>query len=292
MARVKYLDQITGSLKNLSFYTRKGSDTIYVRTKGGPTKQRIKSDPAFEPLRRNNREFGGCSSMSKQIRQTFCGLDHVADYNLAPALCSLAKSIQKTDELHEKGRRDIRLSEYRYTLTGFDFGRKMRFSSLLRVPLNYRIDREKQTATVIIPSFACSFGLNVPDERGLTYSRTAVSNVVYGLFRITASLGIVTDMHLNRSDSAYEPVHDKLGHGFQTRSTPWFSTQGSVQEQELHLNLLPEFSDPLTTLPFVPEFTGADTLVLSVVVEFGAQDMMGNIVPLRGVGGGMVLGAG
>ena len=293
MARVKNLDQITGSMQHLSFYTRKGSDTIFVRTKGGPSKEKIKRDPALEGLRRNNREFGGCSSMSKQIRQAFSGLEHVADYNLAPALSSLMKNIQKADDRHETGSRDIRLSAFRYTLAGFDFGRKTRFSSLLRVPLNYTIDREKQAATVLIPSFACSFGLNLNAE----FMQGAINS---GTFRLTAALGIVTDMQLNSSGTGYEPVHDKLGHGFQTRSTPWFSTQGSVHEQEIQLALLSEdlaamservtSSDPLTTPPFVPEFTDADSLVLTVIVEFGTPDAFGNMVPLRGAGGGMVLG--
>jgi len=249
MARVKNLDQITGSLKNLSFYTRKGSDTIFVRTKGGPSKEKIKRDPAFEGFRRNNREFGGCSSMSKQIRLTFSELAHVADYNLAPALSSLMKSIQKADEQHAVGSRDIRLSAYRYTLAGFDFGRKTRFSSLLRVPLSYTIDREKQTAKVLIPSFACSFGLNLNAD----FMQGAVNS---GTFRFTAALGIVTDMQLNSSGRAYEPVHDKLGHGVQTRSTPWFSTQGSVQEQEISSR--PVHYPTLRTRIYRCRYAGAD----------------------------------
>lgn len=286
MARVKNLDQITGSLKNLSFYTRKGSDAIFVRTKGGPSKEKIKRNPEFEGLRRINREFGGCSAMSKQIRQSFGELSHVADYNLSSALNSLMKSIQKTDEQHETGSRSIRLSAFRYTLAGFDFGRKTRFSTLLRVPLNYTIDREQQTATVLIPAFACSFGLNMNTE----FMKGAVNS---GTFRFTAALGIVTDMQLNISGTAYEPVHDKLGHGIQLLSTPWFSTLGSVQEQEIKLALNREYAvatDPLTTPPFVPEFTDADSLVLTIAVEFGTPDAFGNTVPIRGTGGGMVLG--
>jgi len=40
----------------------------------------------------------------------------------------------------------------------------------------------------------------------------------------------------------------------------------------------------------VPEFTDADCLVLTIAVEFGTPDALGNIVPIRGAGGGMVLG--
>lgn len=275
MARVKNLDQITGSLKHLSFYTRKGSDSIFVRTKGGASKEKIKRDPAFEGLRRNNMEFGGCSAMSKQIRMAFRGLEHVADFNLAPALSSLMKNIQKTDETHPTGQREIKLSAYRYLLAGFDFGRNNRFNSLLRVPLNYTINRETLNASIQIPAFACSFGLNT--------AQTPLSN--YGTFRITASLGIVTDMHLNASGTAYQPVHDKLGQGFQIQSTPWYSLQGTIPEQTIELTV--KNRDMAEQ-----NFNETDTLVLTLIVETGAPDAFGNIMPVRGIGGGIVLGVG
>ena len=143
MARVKNLDQITGSLKNLSFYTRKGSDQIFVRTKGGASKEKIKRSPEFENVRKSNKEFGGCSKMSKQIRLTFFGLEHVADYNLSSVLCSLAKNIQKTDTINPVGERAIRLSLFRAMLQGFNFNTTNRFDSVLRIPLQGSINREK-----------------------------------------------------------------------------------------------------------------------------------------------------
>ena len=306
MARVKNLDQITGNLKNFSFYTRKGSDGIIVRTKGGATKEKIKRDPAFAGLRKANKEFGGCSKMGKQIRMAFYGLEHVAEYNLSSALSKLAKDIQKTDSLHPVGERDIRFSTYRFLLKGFDFGRTTRFASMLRVPLAYTLVRQRQEAVLQIPAFACNFGLNMPDTR-----------TVFSYFRITAALGIVTDMALNPQTLGYEPVHDKLGQGYRTCSTEWYSTQGSVPEQELRLALMAEnvtsegvtqqttsgcatknvaservtLSDPLTVAehPY-PIFNDSDSLVLTVVLEFGAPDAFGHIMPVRGVGGGMVLG--
>ena len=52
-------------------------------------------------------------------------------------------------------------------------------------------------------------------------------------------------------------------------------------------------SDPLTagsTEHPYPIFDDSDSLVLTVVLEFGAPDAFGQIMPVRGVGGGMVLG--
>ena len=39
-----------------------------------------------------------------------------------------------------------------------------------------------------------------------------------------------------------------------------------------------------------PIFNDSDSLLLTVVLEFGAPDAFGHIMPVRGVGGGMVLG--
>ena len=50
-------------------------------------------------------------------------------------------------------------------------------------------------------------------------------------------------------------------------------------------------SDPLTIAENTyPIFNDSDSLVLTVVLEFGAPDAFGHIMPVRGVGGGMVLG--
>ena len=136
------------------------------------------------------------------------------------------------------------------------------------------------------------------------------TRTAFSYFRITAALGIVTDMTLNPQTLGYEPVHDKLGQGYRTCSTEWYSTQGSVPEQELRLTLMPESvaSEGVTqqttsggaTLSGTPTagtaehpypiFNDSDSLVLTVVLEFGAPDAFGHIMPVRGVGGGMVLG--
>ena len=273
MARVKQLDQITGSLKNLSFYTRKGSDQIFVRTKGGATKEKIKRNPEFEKVRKNNKEFGGCSKMSKQIRLSFFDLAHVADYNLSSVLCSLAKNIQKADQENPVGERSIRLSGFRALLAGFNFNTNNRFDTLLRVALQSSIHREMQQATVDIPAFACSFGLYLPNGR-------TPAKPDYSLFRITISLGTATDLQLNAQKTGYEAVHSTIGSGYKKTSTPWYSTQASIPEQQLVLNI----SDPSAI------FTDDDTLILTIALEFGTLDAFGNPTPVKGAGAGKILG--
>lgn len=267
MARVKQLDQLTGSIGKLSFYTRKGSDEIFVRTKGGASKEQIKTRPEFEAVRRNNKEFGGCSKMSKAIRMSFFGLHHVADYNLAPALSSLMKNIQAADTLGAHGERGIYLSQHRQYLAGFNFNRISRFDSVLRIPLDWKIDRENTSATLTIPEFACSLGLSMYEK--------------HRFFRISACLGVVTDMVFNERNNGYEPVHDTIGLGRRIESTAWYPTTSTVNAQSLEMKL--ELTHPDIT------FNTSDTLILVVAVEFGAYDDFGKPTPVKG-GAGKLIG--
>ncbi len=270
MARAKQLDQITGTIGKLSFYTRKGSDEIFVRTKGGATKEQIKRRPEFANVRKNNKEFGGCSKMSKAIRMAFFGLHHVADFNLAPALCSLMKNIQAADTEGAHGERGIYLSKHRQYVAGFNFNRIKRFDSVLRIPLDWKIDRKKAAASISIPAFACSLGLNMPDR--------------YSLFRISATLGVVTDITMDTQKHDYESVHDTIGLSRQFLSTEWFPRTATVAAQELSFQL--DINHPEIT------FNDSDTLILSVAVEFGELDAFGNPTPVKGGGAGKVLGVG
>lgn len=266
MARVKQLDVITGSISKLSFYTRKGSDAVFVRTKGGASKNRIKKSPEFENVRKSNKEFGGCSKMSKSIRLTFHELAHVADFNLSSDLCAIAKKIQKEDVANPVGERNIQLSGYRQILVGYDFNRANRFDSILRVPLQWNIKRELQQAVVDIPAFASSFALNVFGN--------------YALFRIIISMGRVTDFQLNDHRNEYEPTHSNLNLGYGLASTPWYSTLAAVPEQQLKLDI---YDDAIN-------FNDDDTLILSIAIEFAALDAFGNPTTLKHRGAGKILG--
>ena len=59
MAIVKGTVVMTGGFGNASFYTRRGSDKVIVRTKGGPSKQKIKTSPRFESVRLQQKEWKG-----------------------------------------------------------------------------------------------------------------------------------------------------------------------------------------------------------------------------------------
>lgn len=170
------------------------------------------------------------------------------------------------DEEAAWGERSIRLSKYRSILTGFDFNRTNRFNSIVRIPLQWVITREKQQAEIVIPAFACSYGLYLPWK--------------YASFRLAATLGIVSDFMLNPANQTYEPTHGDFSRPQKYTETDWFSTQASIPEQKLSLTL----ADPAGA------FNDDDTLVLAIAIEFGTQDAFGNQIAQKGAGAGMVLG--
>ena len=208
--------------------------------------------------------------MSKAIRMAFIGMQHVADYNLAPALCSLMKKLQLTDTECAWGERSILLSKYKQYLVGFNFNRINRFDSVLRIPLDYKIDRENTTAILTIPEFACSLGLHVYEK--------------HRLFRISACLGVVTDLVFNERNKDYEPVHDTIGLGRRIESTAWYPITSTVNAQTLEMKL--DLTHPQIT------FNDSDTLVLVVAAESGAYDDFGKPMEVKGAGAGKILGVG
>ena len=110
MAIVKGLIQMTGSLSGVSFYTRRGSDKIIARTKGGVSGDKIKRLPQYEGLRLQQKEWSGVTKLASGVRHAFGGLHRLADYNLTSVLNGLANKMQKADTSAEKGKRPVRLS--------------------------------------------------------------------------------------------------------------------------------------------------------------------------------------
>jgi len=265
MAKVKGFNVVSGSVGNITFYTMNGQSQVYAKLKGGPTKDQIKKSDRFSEVRKNNKEFGGCSRMSRAIRDTLRDLVGVADYNLAPAFCSFAKQIQKQDTTGEAGRRAIRLSEHRDWLPGFDFNRNHRFDNLLRIPLNYCLDRDTLSAK-----------LTVPTINGAQHLFPVTG---YPLFRIEMALGALSDFHYNAERDEYMSLNRSYNaYGFQVQSD-WFPVVARVDGFELSLSLDGK----------IPEFTPADSLVLSVAVRMGTIDAAGQYVAAKGGGAGKIL---
>src|ERR1035437_4613010 len=109
MAIVKGPIQMTGSIAGVSFYTRRGSDKVIMRTKGGVSKEKMAKAPQYESLRKNQQEWGGCTKFGSLTRYAFGGLHRLADYNLTSVLNGMGKNLMKLDTQSELGKRRLQL---------------------------------------------------------------------------------------------------------------------------------------------------------------------------------------
>ena len=266
MATIKGPVQLEGGMGKMSFYTRRGSDKIIVRTKGGPSKKAIKNSPGFENLRLNQNEWRGCTAFASRLRYAFGGLHRVADYNLTPALNAFAKNLQKTDENIEKGKRNILFSSYRYSLDGFNFNRNYLFNSVLRVAPVAVINRKNLSAGITIPRI--NTAIDVLNVQRLPY------------FRLVVSIGAVSDQLYDEASKGYIPANENM-HGISaTQTGEWLPAENILPEQTLEVHL----NENLRTV-----LTGDVTLVVSMAVEFGKVGFTGVPQEVKYAGSGKVL---
>lgn len=233
--------QFTGSLGNLSAYKLKGSDKIIIRTKGGPSKHRIKNDPSFAFTRRHNDEFGGASTTSAIIRRAQHGIKHIAEPGIAGKLSSLVYAITKLDTTNAHGERAACFSRHRQLLEGFDLNGLLLFNTVVRPPLSCSISRDSGSATLLIPALFPGIHLQVPPQ--------------YLLFRFVAVLGVIPDMVF--ALPKYRPAV-AVRYFPETLCTNWFPAKEPFPEQTLALQL-----KNFTTLH------NSHSLLLSLGMEFG-----------------------
>jgi hypothetical protein len=220
--------QFTGSLGDLSFYRMRGTDKIVVRRKGGASKETIKKSPKFALPRLYMSEFGGCSTMGKEVRFMMHPMRALADYNFSGFINKSLKLIQKQDATSKLGQRAIELSKHPKLLEGFQLNKYTTFDSMLRSTLSWSIDVEKGSAKVEIPALVRDINF-FPNNR-------------HSKFSITISLGIVPDFKFNQGTGKYQaPKWYDTMYGCSYTSSEWHSAlKGSpATTLELSLDQLP-----------------------------------------------------
>jgi len=267
MAIVKGVLQLQGSLENVTYYTRRGSDQVIARTKRGPSKEKLATDPKYAGFRNHQREWKGCAKFGSLTRYAFGGLHRLADYNLTPVLNGLGKNLMKKEPDVHPGKRSIRLSQHKPALEGFNFNKKNPFNTVLRVGITGQIDREHLQATVTIPRIKTDIDL------------VNIQRLPY--FRLIIAIGTVSDMYFDETEDAYVPA--VLGpHGTsKVLNSPWYLSQSIVPAQIMSIQMT-EAQQAL--------LTDEVTVLLSMAVEFGTVGGVdGETVEVKYAGCGKVL---
>jgi hypothetical protein len=161
MARNSGLLKIEGTLGELTFY--KSKDGFLVRTKGGISKSRIESDPAFSRTRENGKEFGQIARSGKVLRDAIRPLLLQAkDSRVTSRLVKVMASIKNVDGTSTRGNRTVfnglATPEGKAFLKGFDFNNKATLGSILFAPLQIDVS----TGTISFSDFIARNQLVAP----------------------------------------------------------------------------------------------------------------------------------
>jgi hypothetical protein len=253
MAVVKGINQITGTIENVTYYTMHGSDKVFLRRKGGPTKYRIQTDSKYATLRLNNSEWKGCAFMTQCFRSQMPDIRPIEDYPVCGSLNAIFKKIQKKEPVANLGKRSILLSQNKDLLNGFSFSRKQALESILKVQIESSIDRERGQIQVNIPTI--NTRIQLYNFQKLPY------------FRIAVDLVAISDIIYSETESNFIREYDLNRSTKNWVKTEWFPTAGVVPAIQLN------FQHP----DYGPTLPDCETLILIVGVEFGKMD--DNLIP-------------
>ncbi|MDT8347087.1 MAG: hypothetical protein RQ756_04745 [Flavobacteriaceae bacterium] len=161
MAKLRSLIKIEGTLDDLTFYKTK--EGYLIRTKGGVSKNRIASDPAFARTRENNAEFGHSATAGKILRRAILDMINDAkDPRVASRLTTVMSKVKNLDTVSQRGKRNVTQgllsAEGKSLLKGFDFNNRAVLTSvLLKEPV-----LDTATAEVQLQAFNPSVHVDVP----------------------------------------------------------------------------------------------------------------------------------
>jgi hypothetical protein len=262
-----YLTELkfNGTLGDFTAYDMRGTDKTVIRRKGGASKETIRNSPRFATARLWMTEFGGCSTMGKEVRFMMSPMKALADYNFSGFVNKALKQIQKLDGVSELGRRAIRVSQHPELLQGFSLNKYTTFDSMVRTAITCTIDRPTGTARVSIPQLVRDINF-FPNNQHPAYS-------------IVVCLGVVPDFVFNPQTGKYGPPkwYDAM-QGWAKAETPWYSSLKGSPAQTLDVVLK-------NTLPPDEGYS----LQLTVGVQFGALHDKGAVRQVTRSGAAKIL---
>lgn len=162
MAKQSGLVQFEGSIGNITFF--KTNDGFKARQKGGLSKARMKTDPAFVRTRENWAEFGRAGKAGKLLRIAYASLiKQVADKQIVRRLIREMVKVVKADAVNIRGARNVMDGETEL-LKGFEFNQHSPLSTALRITAASAIDRATGTLQVDIPALVPGTDIVYPPE--------------------------------------------------------------------------------------------------------------------------------
>lgn len=162
MAKLTGLLLLEGTLGGMSFYKTKHG--YFVRQKGGVSKQKIKSSPAFARTRENIAEFSHAGQAIRLFRQVFkSALSLASDSRVTGRLMAAMMKVVQSDVIHRHGQRSVMDGDPQ-VLEGFDFNVAAPLNDTLLAPIRASIARQKGRMVVDIPALKPPLLIKAPQE--------------------------------------------------------------------------------------------------------------------------------
>ena len=206
--------KISGKLNDLSFY--KSKDGYIVRTKGGASRARIKTDPAFARTRENNQEFAEINHSGKWIRTSFRNITgNESDALVVSRMVKQLSEVIKLDSMNLRGSRKVGMgistAEGKKVLKGFNFNIASLLSKVLKV--NYQVD--SVSGVVRISEFIPQQDLVCPASATHCRIESAWSEIDFASGVIHSSISPAKSLVLDQTKSSVvlTPARTPIGSG-------------------------------------------------------------------------------
>jgi hypothetical protein len=186
MAKFEGIFEINGTIQGMTFF--KSKDGLLIRKKGGVSKKRIKTDPAFQRTRENGEEFGHCAKMGQLMRKAVSGLISLAkDFRVSSRVAQTMSAVKNQDLTSVRGSRKVSIGIQtalgKQALRGFEFNLNSAFDSVFRS--QYVLD--VVTGEVSIADFNPSANLSIPQGATHATFSVAVAQVDFDLLTYAAT---------------------------------------------------------------------------------------------------------
>ena len=260
MATLDGVIRLTGGMEGLSYYKLRGSEKIFVRTKGGPSKKRMKDGAEFYLIRKHQAEWVGCVLFSKGVSLAMGGLKKLGDFNVSPFWNGMGKNIIKVDESHPIGERSLELTKCKHVLESFNLNKNFTFNAVCRTNIQFDLNTNQDLLTIKIPYINTDYDL---------YN---VQKLPY--FRLSFSLGMLSDLYFDARliQTPYIPwVEDGLAYS-KTIETDWLSAKDLIPECSLEIKLI---------TPIPQSMKLHYTYLVCAAIEFGNVGFGGKVEAVK-----------
>ncbi|MFY0605198.1 MAG: hypothetical protein JXR10_00690 [Cyclobacteriaceae bacterium] len=184
--------------KGYRLYELKGVEGKILAKNGGPSGDRVKADPSYESLRKNQKEFGVASMMSKVLRDSLSTtMSEICESYVSGRLTAQFRNLAKLED-GQLGTRPLYPSKHGSVLNGFEFNTNAPYDEIFGAKYFVKAGSRKGQVILHFPAF-------VPET-------TFVKPEGATNFKINARLVALSDYHYNTESKSYEALHSEY-HG-------------------------------------------------------------------------------